>query len=80
MYTEFTKKKVFELLTLAEACSASRRLLLREGLTHIHIQKKPRLHFGESFALATKQSVLPGGNETWKRDLSSVSFISPRQL
>ena len=26
-------------------------MLLREGLTHIHSQKKPRLHFGESFTL-----------------------------
>ena len=25
--------------------------LLHEGLTHIHSQKKPRLHFGESFTL-----------------------------
>ena len=26
-------------------------MLLHNGLTHIHSQKKPRLHFGESFAL-----------------------------
>ena len=26
-------------------------MLLHEGLTHIHSQKKPKLHFGESFAL-----------------------------
>ena len=26
-------------------------LHLYEGLTHIHSQKKPRLHFGESFTL-----------------------------
>ena len=27
-------------------------MLLQEGLTHIHSQKKPRLHFVESFALS----------------------------
>ena len=35
-------------------------MLLQEGLTHIHSQKKPKLHFGESFALInwpTVQSV-----------------------
>ena len=26
-------------------------MLLHEGLTHIHSQKKPRLHFGKSFTL-----------------------------
>ena len=26
-------------------------MLLPEGLTHIHSQTKPRLHFGESFTL-----------------------------
>ena len=26
-------------------------ILLHEGLTHIHSQKKPRVHFGESFTL-----------------------------
>ena len=26
-------------------------MLLHEGLTHIHSQKKARLHFGESFTL-----------------------------
>ena len=26
-------------------------MLLHEGLTHIHSHKKPRLHFGEGFAL-----------------------------
>ena len=26
-------------------------MLLHKGLTHIHSQKKPRLHFGESFTL-----------------------------
>ena len=27
-------------------------ILLHEGLTHIHSQIKPRLHFGESFTLS----------------------------
>ena len=26
-------------------------MLLRKGLTRVHSQKKPRLHFGESFTL-----------------------------
>ena len=30
-----------------------RNYALHEGLTHIHSQKKPRLHFGESFTLNT---------------------------
>ena len=27
-------------------------MLLHEGLTHVHSQKKPRLHFGKSFTLS----------------------------
>ena len=30
-------------------------VLLHEGLTHIHSQKKPRLHFGESFTLRKEE-------------------------
>ena len=26
-------------------------MLSQEGLPHVHLQKKPRLHFGESFTL-----------------------------
>ena len=26
-------------------------MLLYEGLTRVHLQKKPRVHFGKSFAL-----------------------------
>ena len=29
-------------------------MLLHKGFTHIHSQKKPKLHFGESFALRGK--------------------------
>ena len=32
VYTEFTKKNVFEQLTLADACSASRRPAIQEVL------------------------------------------------
>ena len=28
-------------------------MLLNEGLTHLHSQKKPRLHFGKSFTLSS---------------------------
>ena len=57
MYTEFMKKKVFGLLTLAAATPArghhgrQNALLSLEGLSHIQSQIKPWLHFGESFTL-----------------------------
>ena len=31
-------------------------MLLHEGLTWVHSQKKPRLHFGESFTLSWMNS------------------------
>ena len=33
-------------------------MLLHEGLTKVHSQKKPRLHFGESFALNQTQILI----------------------
>ena len=55
VYTEFTKKKVFEQLTLAVACSTRHRppsvMVLNKQLTRVYSLKDPRLHFGESFTL-----------------------------
>ena len=32
-------------------------MLEYEGLTHVHSQKKPRLHFGESFTLTVSEEI-----------------------
>ena len=61
MYTEFTKKKVSEQVMLAVACSTFVVItLLHEGLTHIHSQKKSRLHFGDSFAVTDDTKLYAG--------------------
>ena len=66
-------------------------MLLHEGLIHIHSQKKPKLHFGESFTLSScfknvcvwftsssgRQSRVPHGSELRRSAQSSV--LSPSE-
>ena len=46
-------------------------MLLQEGLSHIHSQKKPGLHFGESFAKTLPNFIPKKSGDTKMQQLVS---------
>ena len=55
-------------------------MLLHEGLTHIHSQKKPRLHSGDSFSLGVERLNVATPSHPLKIDLTLCIEVNGEAL